>query len=73
MSTELFREVMQLPPAERLLLADEIYRSIDLQGAGESIPADLLAELERRDAEYEANPAGACSVEELEKKLFPTK
>ena len=61
---------MQLPPTERLLLADEIYRSIDRAGSDDVISSEILAEVERRDVEYEQNPAG-CSVEEMENRLFP--
>ena len=61
---------MELPPTERLMLADEIYRSIDLAGSDDLISPEILAEMERRDTEHENNPASGCSVEELEKRLF---
>jgi putative addiction module component (TIGR02574 family) len=53
-------------------LADEIYRSVDHE-TDDSISPEMLAEMERRDAEYEANPKSGCTVEELEKKLFTRK
>ena len=73
MNSELLKQALQLPPAERLKLADEIYRSIDLEIADEGIHPDLLSELERRDAEYEANPSSGFTLEEVEKSLFPPK
>ncbi len=69
MKNSLLEDVLSLPVPERIALADEIYRSVDHQ-SDDSIPAEVLAEMERRDADYEADPKSGCSVDELEKQLF---
>jgi len=73
MKTNLLEDALKLPLPERIELADEIYRSVDRETDEASIPAELLAEMERRDAEYEANPASGCTIEELEKDIFKRK
>ena len=72
MKTNLLEDALSLPIPERIKLADEIYRSVD-HDTDDAIPADVLAEMERRDMEYEANPKSACTIEELEKELFKRK
>jgi len=66
----LLEDALKLPLPERIKLADEIYRSVDQETDEAPIPAELLTEMERRDAEYEANPASGCTIEELEKDIF---
>ena len=73
MKTNLLEDALKLPVLERVELADEIYRSVDGEADAPPIAAELLAELERRDAEYEATPASACTVDELEAELFQRK
>ena len=53
-------------------MADEIYRSVD-HDTNDSISPETLAEMERRDADYEANQKSGCTIEELEKQLFQRK
>ncbi len=73
MRANLLEDALKLPLPERIKLADEIYRSVDRETDEAPIPAELLAEMERRDAEYEANPASGCTIEELEKGIFKQK
>lgn len=73
MKTNLFEDALKLPLPQRVALADEIYRSIDGEADDSPIPPELLAEMERRDAEYEANPKSGCTLEALEKELFKRK
>ncbi len=73
MKTNFLEEALNLPLPERIRLADEIYRSVDCETDDAPIPAPILAEMERRDAEYEANPSSGCTVEELEGELFRQK
>jgi putative addiction module component (TIGR02574 family) len=73
MKTNLLEDALNLPLPERIKLADEIYRSVDHETEDAPIPAEILAEMERRDAEYEANPSSGCSLEELEGDLFKRK
>ena len=69
----LLEDALSLPLPERIKLADEIYRSVDLETDDATISPEILAEMERRDADHEANPSTGCSVEELEKELFNRK
>jgi putative addiction module component (TIGR02574 family) len=73
MKPSLLSRALELPPPERIRLADALYRSVDQEAESEDIPAELLAELERRDTAYEANPASGCTLETLRKRLFPEK
>jgi putative addiction module component (TIGR02574 family) len=73
MKTNLLEDILTLPLPERIKLADEIYRSVDRETDDASISAEMLAEMERRDADYEANSSSGCTVEELERELFKRK
>jgi len=72
MKSNLLENALKLPLPERIKLADEIYRSVDHE-TDDSISPEILAEMELRDAEYEANPKSGCSIDEMEKKLFKRK
>jgi putative addiction module component (TIGR02574 family) len=72
MKLHLLEEALSLPLPERIELADEIYRSVDRETDEAILPGEL-AEMERRDAEHEANPTSGCTIEELEKELFKGK
>jgi putative addiction module component (TIGR02574 family) len=72
MKTSLLEDALSLPLPERIKLADEIYRSVDRE-TEDSISAEILAEMERRDADYEANPKSGCTIEELDAELFKRK
>ena len=73
MKTNLLEDALKLPIPDRVKLADEIYRSVDGETDDTPIPAELLAEMERRDAAHEANPSSGCTLEELESELFRRK
>ena len=73
MKTNLLEDALNLPLPERIKLADEIYRSVDRETDDAAIPAEILVEMERRDADYEARSSSGCSVEELEGELFKRK
>jgi|GEM_PF-3024606 len=72
MKTNLLEDALSLPLPERIKLADEIYRSVDHE-TDDSISPEMVAEMERRDADYEANPKSGRTIEELEKELFKRK
>ncbi|HTR42787.1 MAG TPA: addiction module protein [Pseudomonadales bacterium] len=72
MKANLLDEALSLSVPERIKLADEIYRSVD-HDTDDSISAKILAEMERRDTDFEADPQSGCTLEELEKKLFKRK
>ena len=69
MKTSLLEDALNLPLPERIKLADEIYRSVDHE-TDDSILPEILTEMERRDADHEANPKSGCTIEELEQELF---
>ncbi len=73
MKANLLEDAPKLPLPDRIRLADEIYRSVDSETDDPSISPRLLAEMERRDAEYEGNPDSGCTMETLEKELFKRK
>jgi len=72
MKANLLEDALNLPLPERIKLADEIYRSVDRE-TDDSISAETLAEMEWRDADYEANPSSGCPLEALESELFKRK
>ena len=72
MNVTLEKELAALSPQEKaevidFLLPDVVGRDND------EIPTELLAELERRDAAYEANPTGAMNLREFDQKWFGKK
>jgi len=72
MKANLLEDALNLPIPERIKLADEIYRSVD-HDTDDSVSPEILAEMERRDADYEANPNSGCTIEELERQIFKRK
>jgi putative addiction module component (TIGR02574 family) len=70
MSTAVWESVDRLTVAERIQLLDHLWASIAREIESEPVPAALLQELDRRDAAYEANPASAVTLEQLENSLF---
>jgi hypothetical protein len=58
-----------LTPEEKAEVIDFLLPDV-VGGDTDEVPADLLAELERRDAAYEADPAGAMTLREFDKKWF---
>jgi putative addiction module component (TIGR02574 family) len=69
MNKALLQELMQLPPAERLELAQELWDSV----APEDMPpltAEQIEECERRLAEHEADPDSAIPWEKVRAELW---
>ncbi|MBP6002481.1 MAG: addiction module protein [Pyrinomonadaceae bacterium] len=64
MST-LFDEALKLPNAERRKLADDIYDSLQKPQDGFYLTPEQEAELARRLEDYEKNPGGNLSWEEV--------
>lgn len=65
MNRVLVAEILELPVAERMQLVEAIWDSIS--AAPESLPLTQWQreELDRRLAEYEADPASGSSLEEV--------
>ena len=59
----------QLSPTERLLLAEEIWDSIGEEEYSAPITDSQREDLQRRIAEYEANPKAGSSWEEVKSRL----
>jgi len=59
----------QLSPAERLLLAEEIWDSISEEEDAAPLTDAQREDLQRRIAEYEANPKAGSSWEEVKSRL----
>ena len=62
----LLEQVLKLPRAERRKLADDIYDSLDASGDEVILTPEQKAELERRLEDFERNPGGNYSWEEIE-------
>jgi putative addiction module component (TIGR02574 family) len=61
-------ELLKLSPSERLLLAQDLWDSLN----PEDIPLTdwQKAELDRRKAAYQANPASSHSWEEVQRRII---
>ena len=67
--TALTAKALQLPPAERLKLIEEVWESLAAQPG--SIPVDPqdVQELERRKRRYDADPNSLIDWQELKSRL----
>ncbi len=72
MNETLEKELAALSPKEKAEVIDFLLPDV-VGGENDEIPAALLAELERRDDAYEANPNGAISLREFDGKWFGRK
>ena len=69
MNKDLLKELLKLPPAERIDIAMELWDSI----APEDMPpltAEQMAELDRRLADHESNPDRGSPWEEVRARLW---
>jgi putative addiction module component (TIGR02574 family) len=64
MRRELMAELLELPPAERIELAEALWDSLPDSNLPPLSP-EVLDEMDRRLAEHEADPSSAISLEEL--------
>ena len=60
----------RLSVAERILLVEEIWDSIAAEPAALDIPESHKQELDRRLAEYEANPAAGSTWDEVKARIL---
>ncbi len=72
MNATLEKELDALSPEEKTEVIDFLLPSV-VGSDNDEISTDLLAELERRDDAYEANPTGAMTLREFDKKWFGRK
>lgn len=71
MTSAILESASKLPVKERLELLDQLWQGVARELEILPISAQLLAELDRRDAAYNVDPSGAVTLEELERSLFP--
>jgi putative addiction module component (TIGR02574 family) len=63
-------DLFELPVAERLRLIELLWDSIAAEPEAVSIPDELKAELDRRLADFEADPEGGSSWEEVRSRIL---
>ena len=61
----LLEQALQLPIPDRIRLADEIYNSIDASTVASYLTKEQEAELARRLEDFEKNPGGDLTWEEV--------
>lgn len=62
-------EILELPIAERIRLVELIWGSIAVSPEAVPVSDELKAELNRRLAEFEANPEGGSPWEEVRSRI----
>ena len=62
-------EILELPVAERIRLGELIWDSIAAVPEAVPVSEELKAELDRRLAEFEANPEGGSPWEEVRERI----
>ena len=67
--SELVAELLKLDPEERRLAAEELWDSVAEEDASHEFSDEELAEIERRDAEFRADPSTGVPWEELRAEL----
>ncbi|MEJ2378648.1 MAG: addiction module protein [Pseudolabrys sp.] len=70
MSKALLKELLQLPPAERVEIAQELWDSVDEAELPRLTP-EQMREVERRIAEHERDRSRAIPWEEVRERLWP--
>ncbi len=70
MKTVSIAELLELPVAERIRLAEILWDSIAALPEDVSIPDDLKAELNRRLAEFEADPEAGSPWAEVRSRVL---
>ncbi|MCG8583837.1 MAG: addiction module protein [Pirellulales bacterium] len=61
-------DISALPPNEQLLIVQAIWDQLPAQ-VGTELSADQRAELDRRWAEYKANPSSALTEDEFRERI----
>lgn len=69
MNAALEKELAALSPEEKAEVVDLLLPAVVGRESAE-IPAELLAELERRADQYDSNPTGAMTLREFDQKWF---
>jgi putative addiction module component (TIGR02574 family) len=65
---DLLTQILQLPPDQRMQLIADIWDSLDPTTAAPLTPA-LAAELDRREAEADADPSAGSSWTDIKREL----
>jgi putative addiction module component (TIGR02574 family) len=64
-------EIQQLSILDKLALATELWDEVEAQYASIPISAEHMAELDRRNEEYEPDPSLVTTWEVIKKRLSP--
>ncbi len=72
MTATLEKEIATLSLDEKRRLIDELWEQVE-PADNDFIAPELLAELERRADAFDANPAGAMTLDEFERKYIRKK
>ena len=70
MKKALLQELLQLSPAERVEIAQELWDSVDEVELPPLTP-EQMQEIDRRIAEHERDPSRAIPWEEVRERLWP--
>lgn len=62
-------ELFKLPLAERLQLVEDLWDSIAAERKSEPVSPEIVTELRKRKARYDANPASGIGWEEVKRRL----
>jgi putative addiction module component (TIGR02574 family) len=69
MDKALLKELLELSPAERIELAEDLWDSIEPEDMP-PLSAEQIAEYERRYAEHLRDPSGAATWEDVKARLL---
>jgi len=62
-------EVARLSVPERILFLEDLWESIASEPSGIPVPQSHRAELDRRLAQYDKNPGGLLTLEDLRQRI----
>lgn len=71
MSIKLKEELATLSVQQKVQLIDQLWGMVADETENEPISDEMLEELDRRSAAFDADPTTGVTMEELEKRLFP--
>ena len=69
MSKDILAEALELSPAERIELAQDLWDSVVELPEAFDLSDEQRAELNRRLTEYKSDPSGSISWDDLKKKM----
>jgi putative addiction module component (TIGR02574 family) len=70
MILERFPEVQKLSPSEKLAFVSELWNELEAEPNSIPVSAEIVAELDRRMAEFQKNPTHFKTWEEVKQRLL---